>query len=1273
MAKRKLVLYILSGVLAIGIVGIFTWALATGKIKPKADESAYAANISQEELKNSGFAIVQLPPDINSLAVNQLSESTSRGRSADLEETNKKIQDLIDSALIKEQIDNQQSTQDPNNSQQLVDQIVILTDQAGNPILPDAEKARKQGTSLFRAENELTFEYSDDWQGEQLEQLKAAVAAIYPKIKEFYGAPSANNTVTITRDTETQYGGYFVPSLNEIALNCDKNFTISDSYGTLIHEIIHAFHGDYCIWSNPWEEGMTEAAEEIINNKMHNWHYEIGWESTYDVLNFPSWFQTDMYPPYYQGGAAWAKIYYENNNFFKNFNKEYYKDRSNDNGMIQNTLFEVIQQVEGTPIQDWYAQQQIFHSDYQNKGAEIIGMTSPYTFHVVTYDHNRSVNVKLYNFKNELIEQKDLTTSDYGNGYVFFPKLLDLKDNQKIKVVTEANNVVNENYSIIMTGQKGIYGIVTGFNDGQVTAKNLDNPSMMPLTAYIYNGSFDLSEMTAYQGRWELTYQDETGTKTGKRIINKGQGLSYVVLPYQDSSDVAANTSLLNNTQINTYATKVESKYQLSNPLVTYAIAVDKNNSNYSENSKQQNLNVDSILTGLLPASEYDYSIYAFYPDNYMVKSNIFSVKTKEKSLKITNVTPTSGSANIDTNPEIKVTFSAPINQSTGIVKLYNGGIASGMMVVSEVNITKSFDSTGTVMTLSPDQPLEYYTQYAVYISDFKDTNNNEQEGYSYYAQFITQLAPGSEAPQFISIYPAEKQTDIPADAQVKIVINNGLKESEINQNLIKIYEINHKQISGNTTYDAQSKTLIFIPTNPLDYNKQYFISISGLKDSYGNNFIPSYYSYNFTTAVKPGTEKPVIQSIEPAQDSKDVPCNMPLKVNFNVEIDPAGITDQDFPIYKDGKIIKGKATLENNNKTVVFTPDENYRTDGNVTYSVFSSGAKDVNGNCLLSNKSYYWQFTAVNKLIGVTDSDNSQISVEPLKVAADGTTKAKVTVTLKDFQSKPVVGKNVILFTSRQYNENIIQPNDSGGGGLTNSDGVTYGYISSTVAGKSEISAVDITFSDNQIVLNNKATIEFQLPGSEVKLYSKTGSEGNLVSFVTNKPSINGWDSKNDHIYQWVNNKWKEIKIGDIQAGIGYKMTVRQNKTITVSGGTAPVLSLLTRFTKGKNYIGNPINSNISAKDVIIQKSQRVCKNYWFWQKCSWDVKEYSLTQAVNAKIIDKMITYTDLKNSNNLTTTLSQITDNFIFYPYRGYGLNVLEKTDNSNNILEIIFKK
>lgn len=304
-----------------------------------------------------------------------------------------------------------------------------------------------------------------------------------------------------------------------------------------------------------------------------------------------------------------------------------------------------------------------------------------------------------------------------------------------------------------------------------------------------------------------------------------------------------------------------------------------------------------------------------------------------------------------------------------------------------------------------------------------------------------------------------------------------------------------------------------------------------------------------------------------------------------------------------------------------------------------------------------------------GVTDLTVSQIFAEPTQLAADGVDKTKVTVKLKDFKGNPVIHKNVVINSSRA-NDILTQPNDVGGGGVTNASGETYGYVASKSVGSSDIGAADITWSDNNIALKNKAQVTFKAVGKEITLYS--GQVGNFVSFPMSSPQIDGLSSS-DKIYaptySWFWNalqiKWLQINSTQIHPGIAYKITTNTTKKITISGGTKPAKPYTVNLVdKGRNYIANPFKTNTSQKDVYVRYQTKFCSSWGGWfNTCKPQFTEESLSQAVKNNTISSPLNYYDGFLGQYRFTMIS---DKGSMEPYVGYWFD-FKKTNG-----QLIFK-
>lgn len=239
----------------------------------------------------------------------------------------------------------------------------------------------------------------------QAAKLQTFYDLVNPIVKEVYGPPSMNHTVTVVNDAFAVGKNVFYNGPDEISSN---NVNMINSYGDLdqprllVHELVHAYHDNVCLSTNSewhydpalsgFEEGLAEGVAlivmDIFNTRYPNffstpdyhrhWNEEGGmpFEWGYDFDNHRQITTEDFWSSdiatgsgtlrYGLGATAIRKMYIEDPNVFKNFNAEYYKRLNADHTLIPNrTLvvdaFQTVKaQMERTPMTKWINEQHIF-------------------------------------------------------------------------------------------------------------------------------------------------------------------------------------------------------------------------------------------------------------------------------------------------------------------------------------------------------------------------------------------------------------------------------------------------------------------------------------------------------------------------------------------------------------------------------------------------------------------------------------------------------------------------------------------------------------------------------------------------------------------------------------------------------------------------------------------------------------------------------------------------------------------------------------------------
>lgn len=179
--------------------------------------------------------------------------------------------------------------------------------------------------------------------------VKRIVTAAYDTIEEIYGKPYLLHSVTITfvdAFSSAKAAGEIIITNSAQGLKIDirlKDFNENSfaDVNTIIHEIIHSFHGLAVLEPTAFEEGITVAATDAVMKKMI---------AAGTIANFPSLYirLTDVeYADYQQSlsiprdsdalyasdqvvemyqvlGKAWYLLYQADSRFFVKFNESIY-------------------------------------------------------------------------------------------------------------------------------------------------------------------------------------------------------------------------------------------------------------------------------------------------------------------------------------------------------------------------------------------------------------------------------------------------------------------------------------------------------------------------------------------------------------------------------------------------------------------------------------------------------------------------------------------------------------------------------------------------------------------------------------------------------------------------------------------------------------------------------------------------------------------------------------------------------------------------------------
>ena len=444
------------------------------------------------------------------------------------------------------------------------DLVIILTDQDGQPILPDMEAARRRAdttaTHLAQAPpvNELTFSFNSPaypWSAAEVTDLMAQLGDYYPAAKAVYGSPAFNIVVNIRKDPTIPLPlvGLYFPSTNEMVV---KNNTDHD---VICHEMIHAFRDDYLVSPMSYEEGMTRAAEIEVFARLpaythafdenHSYTYDV----YYEALNRPeigsrsgSFFNTSpntfFLLRYQLAGYAWGKALLENPQFFVTFNQQLYSaivsDPSTQYTESKLTDIAAIVQpaIEGIPFRSWYGRQAMLNTSppagyflYQRINQYVADYFYRDASGAETMQANATINWAAYDYQDTLLDSGSGITTSYG--WIDCFPTLPATYAGRIKILTTAmspNGLVSNIAFRPASGETGVFGVVLGADSGTVTIASLDSPAP-PVNINVINGSFSAPALAAARGRFLAVFAGTNGRYFSKQF-NKDASNYYVLL-----------------------------------------------------------------------------------------------------------------------------------------------------------------------------------------------------------------------------------------------------------------------------------------------------------------------------------------------------------------------------------------------------------------------------------------------------------------------------------------------------------------------------------------------------------------------------------------------------------------------------------------------------------------------------------------------------------------------------------------------------------------------
>ncbi len=303
----------------------------------------------------------------------------------------------------------------------------------------------------------------------------------------------------------------------------------------------------------------------------------------------------------------------------------------------------------------------------------------------------------------------------------------------------------------------------------------------------------------------------------------------------------------------------------------------------------------------------------------------------------VSTIAPTANSTAIGTNSTIRIQFSEALDQisvNTGTLTLTGNSVS--------IPWNATFDSTGTVLTITPQASLPASTPITVALSSgVNDLAGNALPAFS--SVFTTGSAPDFGQPSVISSSVVNGQTGVPVTSVFTVTYSKPIDtRTEVSAGGVIT-------LSDNQTGAAPPITLSFSsdgtqatiqPQSLLGVNRSYSLYVCNVQDLDGNGMSPCF-GISFTTALVAPTGGPAVTFVLPPNGFR-IATNVKPQIQFDRPVDLTSLSGV--------TLLQGSTpvsfTIAGSVGNTVLTLAPNALLVPNLPFTLTIAGVKDAAGN---------------------------------------------------------------------------------------------------------------------------------------------------------------------------------------------------------------------------------------------------------------------------------------------------------------------------------------
>lgn len=238
---------------------------------------------------------------------------------------------------------------------------------------------------------------------------------------------------------------------------------------------------------------------------------------------------------------------------------------------------------------------------------------------------------------------------------------------------------------------------------------------------------------------------------------------------------------------------------------------------------------------------------------------------------------PENKSTGVSRKTDTKVTYCKPMDTSS---------MTGAISIDPPFDYDISWSENNTVMTLTPEEDLDYGTTYTITISTEAKSSLGHSLAEPYSFSFTTEEEGAPPTPPgVIGTIPLDGEINVTLDTSIYIEFSQSMNETSVEAALSV-----SPALAFDINWSAGSTVVELYPVPGLEYGITYNITIGTGAESSAGYSLPEPYTFSFTAEEEEAAVPPKVMATGPPDGATGVPLDMPISIEFNQPMNEASV-----------------------------------------------------------------------------------------------------------------------------------------------------------------------------------------------------------------------------------------------------------------------------------------------------------------------------------------------------------------------------------------------